>query len=85
MNIWTEFKTSILPWLLRGRRDFLIAEHAVRLRTARRHGVGRRGLNNRARRSMCSRAAARSQGYTLPPLTSRGDPRTSGAGASDVP
>jgi hypothetical protein len=54
MNIWIEFKNSILPWLLAGAVvAFLIAEHR-RTTGALLDGV---------------RALLASQGYTLPPLT----------------
>ena len=71
MNIWTEFKNAILPWLLASAVvAFLIAEHRrttdallaanARLATA----VDQQGKALDGVRALLS-----SQGYTLPPLT----------------
>ncbi|HEY7191882.1 MAG TPA: hypothetical protein VH436_35285 [Vicinamibacterales bacterium] len=73
MHIWTEFKNSILPWLLAGGVvTFLIAEHHrttdallaanARLATAvEQQGKALDGV----------RGLLASQGYTLPPLATR--------------
>jgi hypothetical protein len=70
MNIWTEFKNAILPWLLAGAVvAFLIAEHRrttgalvdanTRLATAvEQQGKALEGV----------RALLAAQGYTVPPL-----------------
>lgn len=71
MSIWTEFKNSILPWLLAGAVvAFLITEHRrttgalldanARLADA----VAQQGRALEGVRSLLA-----SQGYTLPPLT----------------
>jgi hypothetical protein len=70
MHLWTEFKNTILPWLLAGGVvAFLIAEHRrtteallganARLATA----VEQQGKALDGVRSLLA-----SQGYTLPPL-----------------
>jgi hypothetical protein len=73
MHIWTEFKNSILPWLLAGGVvTFLIAEHHrttdallaanARLATAvEQQGKALDGV----------RGLLASQGYTLPPLSTK--------------
>jgi hypothetical protein len=73
MHIWTEFKNSILPWLLAGGVvAFLIAEHHrttdallqanARLATAvEQQGKALDGV----------RGLLASQGYTLPPLATK--------------
>ena len=73
MHIWTEFKTTILPWLLAGGVvTFLIAEHHrttdallaanARLATAvEQQGKALDGV----------RGLLASQGYTLPPLATK--------------
>ena len=73
MHIWTEFKNSILPWLLAGGVvAFLIAEHHrttdallaanARLATAvEQQGKALDGV----------RGLLASQGYTLPPLAEK--------------
>ena len=73
MHIWTEFKTTILPWLLAGGVvTFLIAEHRrttdallaanARLATA----VDQQGKALDGVRGLLA-----SQGYTLPPLATK--------------
>jgi hypothetical protein len=73
MHIWTEFKNSILPWVLAGGVvTFLIAEHHrttdallaanARLATAvEQQGKALDGV----------RGLLASQGYTLPPLSTK--------------
>jgi hypothetical protein len=73
MHIWTEFKNTILPWLLAGSVvTFLIAEHHrttdallaanARLATAvEQQGKALDGV----------RGLLASQGYTLPPLATK--------------
>lgn len=71
MNIWTEFKNAILPWVLAGAVvAFMIAEH-------RRTTNALLEANNRLATAVEQqgkaldgvRALLSSQGYTLPPLT----------------
>ena len=71
MNIWTEFKNAILPWMLAGTVvAFLIAEH-------RRTTAALVEANNRLANAVDQQGKAldgvrgllASQGYTLPPLT----------------
>jgi hypothetical protein len=71
MNIWTEFKNAILPWLLAGAVvAFLIAEHRrttaalLDANTRLAHAVEDQGKALDGVRSLLA-----SQGYTLPPLT----------------
>jgi hypothetical protein len=71
MHIWTEFKTSILPWLLAGAVvAFLIAEHRrttgalLEANTRLADAVEQQGKALDGVRALLS-----SQGYTLPPLT----------------
>jgi hypothetical protein len=70
MNIWTEFKNTILPWLLAGAVvTFLITEHrrtteallAANARLA--SAVDQQGKALDGVRGLLA-----SQGYTLPPL-----------------
>ena len=70
MNIWIEFKNTILPWLLAGAVvAFLIAEHrrttAALLEANSRlaNAVEQQGKALDGVRSLLA-----SQGYTLPPL-----------------
>ena len=71
MNIWTEFKNAILPWMLAAAVvGFLIAEH-------RRTTGALLDANNRLAEAVEQQGKAldgvrdllASQGYTLPPLT----------------
>ena len=71
MHIWTEFKTSILPWLLAGAVvAFLIAEHRrttgalLEANTRLADAVEQQGKALDGVRALLA-----SQGYTLPPLT----------------
>jgi hypothetical protein len=71
MNIWTEFKTTILPWLLAGAVvAFLISEHRrttqamLDANTRLADAVEDQGKALEGVRSLLA-----SQGYTLPPLT----------------
>jgi hypothetical protein len=73
MHIWTEFKNSILPWLLAGGVvTFLIAEHhrttdallAANARLA--SAVEQQGKALDGVRGLLA-----SQGYTLPPLSTK--------------
>ena len=71
MNIWTEFKNAILPWLLAGAVvAFLIAEHRrttaalLDANTRLSHAVEEQGKALDGVRGLLA-----SQGYTLPPLT----------------
>jgi hypothetical protein len=71
MNIWTEFKTTVLPWLLAGAVvAFLISEHRrttqalLDANTRLADAVEDQGKALDGVRSLLS-----SQGYTLPPLT----------------
>lgn len=71
MNIWTEFKNTILPWLLAGTVvTFLIAEH--RRTTGALIDANRRlaeAVEEQGKALDGVRALLASQGYTLPPLT----------------
>lgn len=73
MHIWTEFKNTILPWLLAGGIvAFLIAEHrrttealiAANARLA--NAVEQQGKALDGVRGLLA-----SQGYTLPPLAAK--------------
>ena len=71
MNIWTEFKNAILPWLLAGAVvAFLIAEHRrttaalLDANTRLAHAVEEQGKALDGVRALLG-----SQGYTLPPLS----------------
>jgi hypothetical protein len=73
MSIWTEFKNTILPWLLAGGVvAFLIAEH-------RRTTLALLDANTRLAQAVEQqgkaldgvRALLAAQGYTLPPLAER--------------
>jgi hypothetical protein len=73
MNIWTEFKNTVLPWLLAGGVvAFLIAEH-------RRTTDALLDANNRLATAVEQQGKAldgvrgllASQGYTLPPLPAK--------------
>ena len=70
MNIWTEFKNAILPWLLAGAVvTFLIAEH--RRTTGALLDANTRLANAVEQQGKALdgvRALLASQGYTLPPL-----------------
>jgi len=71
MNIWTEFKTSILPWLLAGAVvTFLITEQR-RTTQALLDANGRLAdaVEQQGKALDGVRALLASQGYTLPPLT----------------
>ena len=71
MNIWTEFKNSILPWLLAGAVvTFLIAEQR-RTTQALLDANGRLAdaVEQQGKALDGVRALLASQGYTLPPLT----------------
>jgi hypothetical protein len=71
MNIWTEFKNAILPWLLAsGVVAFLITEHrrtteALLSANARLASA----VDQQGKALDGVRALLASQGYTLPPLT----------------
>jgi hypothetical protein len=71
MHIWTEFKNSILPWLLAGSVvAFLIAEH--RRTTGALLDANTRlaeAVEQQGKALDGVRALLASQGYTLPPLT----------------
>jgi hypothetical protein len=71
MNIWTEFKNAILPWLLAGAVvAFLIAEHRrttaalLDANTRLAHAVEEQGKALDGVRGLLA-----AQGYTLPPLS----------------
>ena len=73
MHIWTEFKNSILPWVLAGGVvTFLIAEHhrttdallAANARLASAEEQQGKALDG-------VRGLLASQGYTLPPLSTK--------------
>jgi hypothetical protein len=71
MNIWTEFKNAILPWLLASAViGFLIAEHRrttaalLDANTRLANAVEQQGKALDGVRSLLA-----AQGYTLPPLT----------------
>jgi hypothetical protein len=71
MNIWTEFKNAILPWLLAGAVVvFLIAEHRrttgalLDANTRLADAVEQQGKALDGVRALLS-----AQGYTLPPLS----------------
>lgn len=70
MNIWTEFKNSILPWLLAGSVvTFLIAEQ--RRTTQALLDANARladAVEQQGKALDGVRALLASQGYTLPPL-----------------
>ena len=70
MDIWAEFKTAILPWLLAGAVvTFLVAEHRrttgalLEANTRLADAVEQQGEALDGVRTLLS-----SQGYTLPPL-----------------
>ena len=70
MNIWNEFKTAILPWLLAAAVvAFLIAEHRrttgalLDANTRLSNAVEQQGKALEGVRALLA-----SQGYTLPPL-----------------
>ena len=71
MNLWVEFKNTILPWLLAaGVVTFLIAEH--RRTTDALLGANARlatAVEQQGKALDGVRALLASQGYTLPPLT----------------
>ena len=71
MNIWKEFKNSILPWLLAGVVvAFLVAEQ--RRTTHARLDANARladAVEQQGKALDGVRALLASQGYTLPPLT----------------
>jgi len=71
MNIWTEFKNAVLPWLLAGAVvSFMIAEH--RRTTAALVDANTRlasAVEQQGKALDGIRALLASQGYTLPPLT----------------
>jgi hypothetical protein len=71
MNIWTEFKNAILPWLLAGAVvAFMIAEH--RRTTAALLDANTRlahAVEDQGKALDGVRALLGSQGYTLPPLS----------------
>lgn len=70
MNLWVEFKNTILPWLLAGGVvTFLIAEH--RRTTEALLGANARlaaAVEQQGKALDGVRALLASQGYTLPPL-----------------
>ena len=70
MNLWVEFKNTILPWLLAGGVvTFLIAEH--RRTTDALLGANARlaaAVEQQGKALDGVRALLASQGYTLPPL-----------------
>jgi hypothetical protein len=70
MNIWTEFKNAILPWLLAGGVvAFLIAEH--RRTTGALLDANSRladAVEQQGKALDGVRSLLASQGYTLPPL-----------------
>jgi hypothetical protein len=70
MNIWTEFKTTILPWLLAGGVvAFFIAEHR-RTTDALLEANSRlaNAVEQQGKALDGVRGLLASQGYTLPPL-----------------
>jgi hypothetical protein len=71
MNIWTEFKTTILPWLLAGAVvAFLITEH--RRTTQAMLDANTRladAVEDQGKALDGVRSLLAAQGYTLPPLT----------------
>jgi hypothetical protein len=71
MNIWMEFKNTILPWLLAGSVvAFLVAEH--RRTTGALLDANQRlaeAVEEQGKALDGVRALLASQGYTLPPLT----------------
>ncbi len=71
MNIWTEFKNAILPWLLAAAVvGFLIAEHR-RTTNALLDANGRlaEAVEQQGKALDGVRSLLAAQGYTLPPLT----------------
>ena len=70
MHLWTEFKNTILPWLLAaGVVAFLVAEH--RRTTDALLGANARlasAVEQQGKALDGVRALLASQGYTLPPL-----------------
>jgi hypothetical protein len=73
MHIWTEFKTTILPWLLAGAVvAFLITEHR-RTTEALLQANGRlaNAVEEQGKALDGVRALLASQGYTLPPLPAK--------------
>jgi hypothetical protein len=73
VNIWTEFKNTILPWMLAGGVvAFLIAEH--RRTTAALLEANTRladAVEQQGKALDGVRGLLASQGYTLPPLTEK--------------
>ena len=73
MHIWSEFKNTILPWLLAGGVvAFLITEHR-RTTEALLQANGRlaNAVEEQGKALDGVRALLASQGYTLPPLSEK--------------
>ena len=85
MNIWTEFKNSVLPWLLAGGVvAFLIAEH--RRTTAALLDANTRladAVEDQGKALDGVRSLLAVQWYTLPPLSESGDRSKGTARAGD--
>ena len=73
MHIWSEFKNTVLPWLLAGAVvAFLITEHR-RTTDALLQANGRlaNAVEQQGKALDGVRALLASQGYTLPPLAAK--------------
>jgi hypothetical protein len=73
MSIWTEFKNTILPWLLAGGVvAFLIAEHRQTTKALLDANARLAGAVEQQGRALDGvRGLLASQGYTLPPLATK--------------
>ena len=73
MNIWMEFKNTILPWLLAaGVVTFLITEHRRTTQALLDANVRLAGAVEQQGKALEGvRSLLASQGYTLPPLAER--------------
>jgi len=73
MSIWTEFKNTILPWLLAaGVVTFLITEHRRTTQALLDANVRLAGAVEQQGKALEGvRSLLASQGYTLPPLAER--------------
>jgi hypothetical protein len=71
MNIWTEFKNAILPWVLAGGVvAFLIVEHRRTTNALLDANTRLAGAVEQQGKALDGvRALLASQGYTMPPLT----------------
>jgi len=73
MSIWSEFKNTILPWLLAGGVvTFLIAEHRRTTQALLDANTRLAGAVEQQGKALDGvRSLLASQGYTLPPLAQR--------------